>query len=137
MDVVIALIGCGIWGRKVLRDLRSLDVTVVVVDPSAGNRERAIAEGAREAHATLDPVGRVDGIVVASPAVTHVETIGAALEQVVANERRMAVDDSVRGKADEMLSALAYGRHHPHGWPGYALGGLPRPDPEQSRPAVM
>ncbi|MCB9593702.1 MAG: insulinase family protein [Sandaracinaceae bacterium] len=37
--------------------------------------------------------------------------------EVVANERRMAVDDSVRGKADELLSALAYGKTHPHGWP--------------------
>lgn len=37
--------------------------------------------------------------------------------EVVANERRMAVEDSVRGKADELLAELAYGRHHPHGWP--------------------
>ena len=37
--------------------------------------------------------------------------------EVVANERRMAVDDDVRGKADEMLYALAYGPKHPHGWP--------------------
>lgn len=37
--------------------------------------------------------------------------------EVVANERRMAVDNDVRGMADEMLCALAYGRAHPHGWP--------------------
>ncbi len=37
--------------------------------------------------------------------------------EVVANERRMAVDDHVRGKADELLAALAFGRRHPHGWP--------------------
>lgn len=37
--------------------------------------------------------------------------------EVVANERRMAVEDDVRGMADEMLQALAFGSKHPHGWP--------------------
>jgi len=37
--------------------------------------------------------------------------------EVVANERRMAVEDSVRGKAEELLAALAFGPAHPHGWP--------------------
>lgn len=37
--------------------------------------------------------------------------------EVVANERRMAVDNDIHGKADEMLNALAFGRMHPHGWP--------------------
>jgi len=37
--------------------------------------------------------------------------------EVVANERRMAVEDDVRGKADELLHSLAYGERHPHSWP--------------------
>lgn len=37
--------------------------------------------------------------------------------EVVANERRMAVDDDVAGTAGETLYALAFGRRHPHGWP--------------------
>lgn len=37
--------------------------------------------------------------------------------EVVANERRMTVEDDVHGSADERLQALAYGRKHPHGWP--------------------
>lgn len=37
--------------------------------------------------------------------------------EVVANERRMAVEDDVHGAADEKLHALAYGAEHPHGWP--------------------
>lgn len=37
--------------------------------------------------------------------------------EVVANERRMAVEDDVEGAADERLHALAFGRSHPHGWP--------------------
>lgn len=37
--------------------------------------------------------------------------------EVVANERRMAVEDDVSGAADELLHGLAFGREHPHGWP--------------------
>ncbi len=37
--------------------------------------------------------------------------------EVVANERRMSVDDDVYGAASEALMALAFGREHPHGWP--------------------
>lgn len=37
--------------------------------------------------------------------------------EVVANERRMSVDDDVHGAASERLHLLAYGREHPHGWP--------------------
>jgi zinc protease len=37
--------------------------------------------------------------------------------EVVANERRMAVEDDVHGTADERLHALAFGPGHPHGWP--------------------
>ncbi len=37
--------------------------------------------------------------------------------EVVANERRMSVEDDVYGAASEELHALAFGREHPHGWP--------------------
>lgn len=37
--------------------------------------------------------------------------------EVVANERRMAVEDDVHGAADEQLYELAFGREHPYGWP--------------------
>ncbi len=37
--------------------------------------------------------------------------------EVVANERRMSVDDDVYGAASEALHVLAFGREHPHGWP--------------------
>ena len=37
--------------------------------------------------------------------------------EVVANERRMSVDNDVQGAADERLGTLLYGRGHPYGWP--------------------
>ncbi|MGE0790753.1 MAG: M16 family metallopeptidase [Sandaracinaceae bacterium] len=37
--------------------------------------------------------------------------------EVVANERKMAVDDDVQGAADERLHTMIFGESHPHGWP--------------------
>lgn len=37
--------------------------------------------------------------------------------EVVANERRMSVDDDVHGAADERLHTMVFGASHPHGWP--------------------
>lgn len=37
--------------------------------------------------------------------------------EVVANERRMAVDDDVHGTAMERLYTALFGREHPYGWP--------------------
>lgn len=37
--------------------------------------------------------------------------------EVVANERRMSVEDDVHGMAGERLHAVAFGPEHPHGWP--------------------
>ncbi|MBZ0119730.1 MAG: insulinase family protein [Sandaracinaceae bacterium] len=45
------------------------------------------------------------------------ETQVESEREVVANERRMSVDDDVYGKANELVWELAFGREHPHGWP--------------------
>jgi zinc protease len=53
---------------------------------------------------------RMKNLVIRSPQVE-------SEREVVANERRMAVEDDVYGAAGELLHALAFGREHPHGWP--------------------
>jgi predicted dehydrogenase len=65
----VGLVGCGRWGRLVLRDLRSLGAEVTVVDP--GGADGALTDLAR--------LPAVDGVVVASPATTHAEVVGALL----------------------------------------------------------
>lgn len=45
----IGLIGCGRWGRNILRDLLALGCRVEVVDPDAGARAFALAAGAANA----------------------------------------------------------------------------------------
>lgn len=78
----VGLVGCGIWGRLVLRDLLTLGVDVVVADPDAAARASAAAGGARVVAAVASlPV--VDAVVVATPATTHASVVDALLPRGV------------------------------------------------------
>lgn len=70
----IGLVGCGYWGRNILRDLNLLGCEVEVADPGSAYA----TQGARAVVADLadlDP--GLDGYVVATPAPTHAEVIAA------------------------------------------------------------
>ncbi|MFZ5790536.1 MAG: Gfo/Idh/MocA family protein [Pseudomonadota bacterium] len=75
----VGLVGCGRWGRHILRDLLALDAQVTVADPDPG--ARADAQGfeveAVSDLAALPPA--LDGLVVATPASTHAAVIEALL----------------------------------------------------------
>jgi predicted dehydrogenase len=75
----VALVGCGRWGRHILRDLRSLDCEVPVVARSAASRERAREGGAAEIVDSIGSLREVDGVVVATPTSTHAEVVEEAL----------------------------------------------------------
>jgi predicted dehydrogenase len=77
--LVVGLIGCGRWGRHILRDLRSLDCEVAVVAPSSSARDRAREGGATFVVDRIDSLPSVAGIVVATPTTTHASVIEAAL----------------------------------------------------------
>ncbi len=80
MTLRIGLIGCGNWGRHILRDLLSLGIEVHVVAPSEGTRARALAGGASVAVERIEALAApLDGYVVASPATTHAAAIEALL----------------------------------------------------------
>ncbi|MCK6449727.1 MAG: Gfo/Idh/MocA family oxidoreductase [Alphaproteobacteria bacterium] len=70
----IGLIGCGRWGRHILRDLLSLGASVSVVTRQADGAEllRAGAAAVADSVAALPPV---DGFVVATPTSTHAAVI--------------------------------------------------------------
>src|SRR5688572_28234277 len=71
----IGLIGCGAWGRHILRDLKQCGAIVHVVAPSETSRQNAVAHGADSIvarHADLPPV---DGYVVAAPTSLHAAII--------------------------------------------------------------
>jgi predicted dehydrogenase len=63
----IGQVGCGEWGRLVLRDLVELGARVHVVARSAESRRRASDGGAASIVATVDDLPEVQGIVVVVP----------------------------------------------------------------------
>ena len=74
----VGLVGCGLWGKLVLRDLLTLDVEVVVADVNAEARATAVSAGARAV--TNDAsLPSVDAIIVATPAATHNEVVTTLL----------------------------------------------------------
>jgi predicted dehydrogenase len=81
MSVVsrVALVGCGRWGRHVLRDLLALGCDVPVVTHSEQSRLSARELGARTVVDSVAELPPVDGVVVATPTTTH----AAVIEEVL------------------------------------------------------
>ncbi len=63
----IGLIGCGGWGKNILRDLIRLKCTVYVVDTDSQSRRRACEMGSLEAYCRIDELPQCNGYVVAVP----------------------------------------------------------------------
>ncbi|HEX2266451.1 MAG TPA: Gfo/Idh/MocA family oxidoreductase, partial [Solirubrobacterales bacterium] len=76
----VALLGCGRWGRHILRDLLSLGCEVPVVARSEASVERAREGNASAIVPDIASLGPVDGVVVSTPTATHAEVVGEALE---------------------------------------------------------
>ncbi len=78
----IGLVGCGRWGRLVLRDLLSLGATVSVV-ASGDNARLAKAAGAEVVVGSPRDLPSTDGLVIATPTPTHADVIEALLPRGV------------------------------------------------------
>jgi predicted dehydrogenase len=78
----IGLIGCGRWGRLVLRDLVALGAGVTVV-ASSEHAEHARSAGARNVIGHIDQLPAVAGIVVVTPTSTHADVVEALLPRGV------------------------------------------------------
>lgn len=79
---VIGLVGCGIWGRLVLRDLLALGATVIVADIDSSARAVAEAAGASVVNDVVN-LPAVDAVVIATPAVTHAAVVNGLLSRGV------------------------------------------------------
>jgi predicted dehydrogenase len=71
----IGLVGCGDWGRHILRDLRVLGAEVMVVARSETSRGRALAGGAASLHRTIGELPPADGYVIATNTPSHAAVI--------------------------------------------------------------
>lgn len=82
----IALIGCGNWGRNILRDLRTLDPggTIAVLARGAASKEHAMNGGANVVVDHPDDIERFmkpDGVIIAVPSTLHAEAAAAMYQQ--------------------------------------------------------
>jgi predicted dehydrogenase len=79
----IAVIGCGYWGKNLVRNFDALGALAAVVETSAENREVAAKLAPRAAlHAEMDAVLRdpeIGGVVISTPAETHARLTERAL----------------------------------------------------------
>lgn len=75
----IGLVGCGAWGRLILRDLVALGAKVMVAAPSQASQAAALELGAVSVHDSLANLPAADGYVIASPTSTHAAVIEALL----------------------------------------------------------
>ncbi|MEQ9812615.1 MAG: Gfo/Idh/MocA family oxidoreductase [Azospirillaceae bacterium] len=67
----VGLVGCGGWGRHILRDLKALGARVTCVARGERSRANAATGGADAIVDTLDDLPAVDGAVVATPSDSH------------------------------------------------------------------
>lgn len=77
--MAIGLVGCGVWGALVLRDLRMLGCEVRVVARSDASVARAREGGADAVVPEIAELGSVDGVVVVTPIGTHAAVADEAL----------------------------------------------------------
>ena len=115
----IGLIGCGRWGKYILRDLLSLNAKVTVIAPSGPTRDYAVANGADAAFDKVDNVADVDGWVVATPSSTHAKTIKQLLtfKKPIFTEKPLTTDlasaEFIVDKAVDRIFVMDKWRYHP------------------------
>ena len=114
----VGLVGCGRWGRFILRDLLSLECEVTVVSSSEAGRENARLGGAKDIVEKIGQLPQVAGVVVATPAQTHAEVIESLLplsvpiftEKPMTADRESAVRLALQ--APERLFVMDKWRYH-------------------------
>ncbi|WP_288373747.1 Gfo/Idh/MocA family oxidoreductase [uncultured Algoriphagus sp.] len=71
----VGLVGFGIWGRNILRDLISIGVKVLVFDPEESKKKEASELGASFFSTNWNASHQVDAWIISSPAITHFEVL--------------------------------------------------------------
>jgi predicted dehydrogenase len=115
----VALVGCGNWGRHILRDLTTLGCEVVVVARSEASVKRARDGNALSVIASMDALPPVAGVVVASSTTSHAAVIEELLplripifvEKPIAPD--VPVTRSLVSRAGERLFVMDKWRYHP------------------------
>jgi predicted dehydrogenase len=115
----VAVIGCGRWGRHIVRDLLGLGCQVTVLARSEESRSRARETGATRVITSIDELPEVQGLVVATPTASHYEVISRVLDIGVPifTEKPMTADpieaEKLLSQATNRLFVMDKWRYHP------------------------
>ncbi|MBI4446861.1 MAG: Gfo/Idh/MocA family oxidoreductase [Acidobacteria bacterium] len=115
----IALVGCGEWGKYILRDLRTLGCEVLVVARSPESRLRATEGGALAIFDSARALPKVDGVVIASSIAHHAVAVEEFLDRGVPLfvEKPLTSDPAVAARLAESgkdrLFVMDKWRYHP------------------------
>ena len=101
----IGLLGCGRWGRLILRDLLAMGAEVHFACRTEASAELARRAGARSAATALPAADGLDAYIVATPTITH----AAVLEALVATGKPIFVEKPMTADlaSARRLAALA------------------------------
>lgn len=117
--VRLALIGCGIWGEKILQSLLDLEQEIVVVEPSPDRRVEITERFQVECLEHIEGLPKVDGIIVSTPASTHVEVVQQLLplQLPVFIEKPLTTDlagaHALASASGAQLSVMHVWHYHP------------------------
>lgn len=81
MSKKIALVGCGEWGKYLLRDLKELNCHVTAVCVSEKSQKNAQLGQADLIVSSVEEIGQVDGAVIATPTSTHAAVIKEVMKK--------------------------------------------------------
>ncbi|MBM2823529.1 MAG: MocA protein [Thermoleophilia bacterium] len=117
--MVVGLVGCGAWGRLILRDLVSLGCEVPVVARSSESVARAGEGGAAAIVEAVGALPALDGAVVATPTSTHAVVLEEVLElgvpvyceKPLTDDRAAAL--RLAARAPDRLFVMDKWRYHP------------------------
>lgn len=71
----IGLVGCGIWGQKILRDLMELGADVWVIDQNPEKLQKATEMGVTKTFIEIPFDNPPEGWIISTPAITHFEVM--------------------------------------------------------------
>lgn len=117
--MVVGLVGCGRWGKHILRDLVTLGCEVPVVARSEESKARAVEGGASALVSRIAELPALDGVVVATTASTHAEVVEEllALAVPVFCEKPLTSDPAAAAhlaeRAPDTLFVMDKWRYHP------------------------
>jgi predicted dehydrogenase len=110
----IGLVGCGIWGQKILRDLIDIGAEVWAIDQDPEKLQKAKEMGALEVFQEIPFQNPPEGWVISTPAITHFEVLKSLFKtgKPIFVEKPLTCDYDEAKQLDELKTAPTFVMHN-------------------------